>query len=230
MQVPRIGRDLEVGRCFELLSVSDERFDVCLRRERFLREPGGVHHLYHKSRRKPHSPIRRVRRSIEGRPACRPRPIQDVVNTRLNHRFGVGPPTLELGIWDLHDATASVQPQAILFVLDERNYRVAGQTVFRRHPVHLTLSPFHKSVIGTGKNGTICRRHNLAIKRIASRVQRKLRFKNAVPEQSEISFLSSDPNSSVWVRSEAVSRRDLRRRELFTHLEITDAHQLSRIA
>ena len=32
LQVPRMRRELEVGRCFEFLSVNNDRFDVCLRR------------------------------------------------------------------------------------------------------------------------------------------------------------------------------------------------------
>ena len=58
LQVPRIRRNIEVGRCLELFSVSDERFDVCLGRERFWRKPGRIHHLHDHSAGKPHAPIR----------------------------------------------------------------------------------------------------------------------------------------------------------------------------
>jgi hypothetical protein len=55
-------------------------------------------------------------------------------------------------------------------------------------------------------------------------------LQDAVPEQRDISFTGLYPNSSVWIGSEIMSRRDLRIIEDFPHLEIAYAHKLSRFA
>src|SRR5271166_6263041 len=66
--------------------------------------------------------------------------------------------------------------------------------------------------------------------RIASLGQRELSFENPVPKQRDVTFYIAYPDSSVRVRSEAMSRRNLRSRELFSHFKIADAHQFSAIA
>ena len=58
LQVARVRGEFEVIDCRQLLAINGDRFDVCLRRERFLRDPGRVHHLHDESGRKPHPPIR----------------------------------------------------------------------------------------------------------------------------------------------------------------------------
>jgi len=52
----------------------------------------------------------------------------------------------------------------------------------------------------------------------------------ALSSNRDVSFYGAYPDSSLWVRREAVSRRDLRRRKLLTRLEVADTHKLSRFA
>ena len=59
LQVTRVRVKFVVVDCRQLLAINDDRFDVCLRRERPLRDPGRVHHLHDEPGRKPHPPIRR---------------------------------------------------------------------------------------------------------------------------------------------------------------------------
>ncbi len=49
-----------------------------------------------------------------------------------------------------------VEPPAFLFVLNKRDDEVAGQAVFRRHPLHLALPQSDEPVVEGGKDGAVC--------------------------------------------------------------------------
>ena len=126
----------------------------------------------------------------------------------------------------------SVEPPALLFVLDEGNDRVAWQTVFRRHPLHLTLPPSHQSVLGAGEDRAVCLGNDLLRRRIASwlRIQRKLCFQQrrcgttrGLPFGSLSKFLRVDPQRDL-PGGTCEAGND------FTHLEIANANKLSRFA
>ena len=69
---------------------------------------------------------------------------------------------------------------------------------------------------------------DLVDERISLCVEREC-LQNAMAEQRKVPLQSAYPNSSLRIRREGTARRNLRRRELFTHLEIADTHKLSRI-
>ena len=59
----------------------------------------------------------------------------------------------------------SVEPPTFLFVLDESDNEVAGETVFRRHPLHFAHPPSDEPVLGTCKNGAVWISDNSAVQR-----------------------------------------------------------------
>ena len=75
------------------------------------------------------------------------------------------------------------------------------------------------------QDGAVCVGDNAAEDRIALQVQREL-LDGAVAQAREVPRCGCYPDSSVWVRCECAAHRDLRRRELFTHHEVADAHEL----
>ena len=167
------GASLRFVDCRQLLAICNDRFDVCLRGERFCETLGRVHHLHDESCRKPHSTIwRHIHRSDSVLPPAALR------RGRRRALFAAPPSGLAHHRCSSESRTLTMphavrSHQLFLFVLNEGVDRVAGQPILRRESLHFSLAQSDEPVVERCHDGTVCLDHQVIGDQIGSSTRRK---------------------------------------------------------